>query len=359
MGCCLGSPRDNKDREVQREIEKDKAQEARVHKLLLLGAGGSGKSTFFKQLKQLHGDGYSARDKEGYRKQIYGQVIESMQILIRQCKLVTGELSDEEHEVDERTENLREGIKDDEIEQYKIDEQFAESCKYIQDLANGSAVMNEQLAGHVKLLWTKSTAIRKMFDHRNKICVPDSTQHFLDEIDIIARTNFDPATTDILLVRYRTTGMTEKEFKINGAIFKICDVGGQRSERKKWINFFDGVTAVLFVVSLACYDEVPFEDVSDLDANVELGNNMLESIKVFEETLAFSCFEKTGFILFFNKADLMREKIKQTPITSAFPNYKGPQEFQPAVDYIQNFFIRLNTNSERETLLSVSLIFFL
>ena len=32
------------------------------------------------------------------------------------------------------------------------------------------------------------------------------------------------------------------------------DVGGQRSERKKWIHCFEDVTAILFFVALSAYD---------------------------------------------------------------------------------------------------------
>lgn len=38
--------------------------------------------------------------------------------------------------------------------------------------------------------------------------------------------------------------------------FRLIDVGGQRTYRKKWIHYFDGVAAVLFVVSMAAYDQV-------------------------------------------------------------------------------------------------------
>jgi hypothetical protein len=40
----------------------------------------------------------------------------------------------------------------------------------------------------------------------------------------------------------------------------VVDVGGQRSERKKWIHCFDDVKAIVFVVSLAGYNQVLFED---------------------------------------------------------------------------------------------------
>ncbi|ETO36959.1 GTP-binding alpha subunit [Reticulomyxa filosa] len=242
MGACAS--RNETDIQVQKEIDHDKKSEARAHKLLLLGAGGSGKSTFFKQLKTIHGDGHSQREKEGFKRQIYGQVIENMQILIRQCKLVTKAGSDEtdsDSDNDERAENLRKVLSEEDIAEFKIDTEFDESCKYLLRLPNGSAAMDDTLAAHVKKLWTECAPIRSMFEHRNKICVPDSTGYFFNAIDRIGQGNYVPENGDILLVRYRTTGMTEKEFRIGDANFKIHDVGGQRNERKKWIHFFDGL----------------------------------------------------------------------------------------------------------------------
>jgi hypothetical protein len=40
----------------------------------------------------------------------------------------------------------------------------------------------------------------------------------------------------------------------------LIDVGGQRSERRKWIHCFENVNAVMFVASLAVYDQVLLED---------------------------------------------------------------------------------------------------
>lgn len=42
--------------------------------------------------------------------------------------------------------------------------------------------------------------------------------------------------------------------------FKMVDVGGQRSERKKWIHCFEGVTAIIFCVELSGYDLKLYED---------------------------------------------------------------------------------------------------
>ena len=41
---------------------------------------------------------------------------------------------------------------------------------------------------------------------------------------------------------------------------RLVDVGGQRSERRKWIQCFDDVKAVLFVAALSGYDMTLFED---------------------------------------------------------------------------------------------------
>lgn len=41
---------------------------------------------------------------------------------------------------------------------------------------------------------------------------------------------------------------------------RMFDVGGQRSERKKWIHCFEGVTCIIFCGALSAYDMVLVED---------------------------------------------------------------------------------------------------
>lgn len=43
-------------------------------------------------------------------------------------------------------------------------------------------------------------------------------------------------------------------------LFRLIDVGGQRTERRKWIHFFEDVTAVMFVASLSSFDQIMEED---------------------------------------------------------------------------------------------------
>ena len=40
----------------------------------------------------------------------------------------------------------------------------------------------------------------------------------------------------------------------------MFDVGGQRSERKKWIHCFENVTSIIFCVALSEYDQTLLEE---------------------------------------------------------------------------------------------------
>lgn len=51
---------------------------------------------------------------------------------------------------------------------------------------------------------------------------------------------------------------------------RMFDVGGQRSERKKWIHCFEGVTCIIFIAALSAYDMVLVEDDEVVSATPDL-----------------------------------------------------------------------------------------
>lgn len=59
---------------------------------------------------------------------------------------------------------------------------------------------------------------------------------YFDSISRIAAYDYSPSDQDILRSRVKTTGISETTFKIGELKYKLFDVGGQRSERKKWIH---------------------------------------------------------------------------------------------------------------------------
>jgi guanine nucleotide-binding protein subunit alpha len=89
---------------------------------------------------------------------------------------------------------------------------------------------------------------------------PTNSLSFFQNIDRLFQKDFLPTDQDILRTRLRTTGISETIFELGNLTYKMVDVGGQRSERKKWIHVFDNVQVVLFLVAISGYDHVLVED---------------------------------------------------------------------------------------------------
>lgn len=52
----------------------------------------------------------------------------------------------------------------------------------------------------------------------------------------ILNISYVPNWVDVMSVRVKTLGVTKQDFQVGNIIYTINDVGGQRSERKKWKN---------------------------------------------------------------------------------------------------------------------------
>lgn len=86
MECCLSEEAKEQKRinqEIEKQLKKDKSNARKELKLLLLGCGESGKSTFIKQMRIIHGSGYSDEDKKGFSKLIFQNVFMSIQSMIK------------------------------------------------------------------------------------------------------------------------------------------------------------------------------------------------------------------------------------------------------------------------------------
>lgn len=83
---------------------------------------------------------------------------------------------------------------------------------------------------------------------------------FFDDMERLFAPNYLPTDQDILRTRLRTTGISETIFELGNLTYRMFDVGGQRSERKKWIHCFDNVQVVLFLVAISGFDLALIED---------------------------------------------------------------------------------------------------
>ena len=172
--------------------------------------------------------------------------------------------------------------------------------------------------------------LQHCFSRSREYQLNDSAAYYLNALDRIASPHYVPTQQDVLRTRVKTTGIIETQFTFKGLYFKMFDVGGQRSERKKWIHCFEGVTAIIFCVALSGYDLVLAED--------EEMNRMMESMKLFDSICNNKWFVETSIILFLNKKDLFEDKIRHSPLTVCFPEYKGKEKLLvPFIAIMQPF----------------------
>lgn len=149
-----------------------------------------------------------------------------------------------------------------------------------------------------------------------------------------------PTDQDVLRSRVKTTGIAESTFLFGNLKYRIFDVGGQRSERKKWIHCFEDVTAIIFLVAISEYDQVLIED--------ETVNRMQEALTLFDSICNSRWFEKTSTILFLNKIDLFKQKLLTSPLNAYFPDYQGGDDYEQASHYLMQRFISLNSSPEKQ-----------
>lgn len=145
----------------------------------------------------------------------------------------------------------------------------------------------------------------------------------MNRVDEIRNTNYIPNNDDILQSRRRTSDIQKLEFQVKIPLksnqniqqtFCMFDVGGQRGERRKWIQVFDGVSAVVFLIDSSSFDAIDDEN----------GRNKLrETINLFYEVWTTRFLLNSNFVLLFNKQDILREKIARGhKIEDHFPEYK-------------------------------------
>jgi hypothetical protein len=103
-------------------------------------------------------------------------------------------------------------------------------------------------------------AVRRAVDQRASFQLDESCVHFFGDVDRICAPSYVPTDQDILRARMKTTGIIENNYSIEGVSFKFLDVGGQRSERRKWIRCFQDVTAIFFLTAVSEIDQTVAED---------------------------------------------------------------------------------------------------
>ncbi|XP_070776991.1 guanine nucleotide-binding protein subunit alpha-12a isoform X1 [Enoplosus armatus] len=302
-------------REIDAMLARERRAVRRLVKILLLGAGESGKSTFLKQMRIINGQEFDKKALLDFRDTIYENILKGMRVLVdARDKLGISWQS---------CENEKQGM----------------LVMSWEGRVGGSGLEPSEFQLYVmalSALWADA-GIQEAYARRSEFQLSESVKYFLDNLDRIGQLNFIPSKQDILFARKATKGIVEHDFIIKKIPFKMVDVGGQRSQRQKWFQCFDGITSILFMVSSSEYDQVLMED--------RRTNRLVESMNIFETIVNNKLFLNVSIILFLNKTDLLVEKIRTVDIRKNFPEYRGdPRRLEDVQAFLVQSFSRKRRN---------------
>eukprot|EP01084_Bolivina_argentea_P211052 359077_1 len=215
-------------------------------KVLLLGPGDSGRSTVFKQLQFEYDGCWSKEDALELKEHIYCQIISQMKCILK-------------HNVILHNDNK------------------LQTAINIVKAHENITILSGEVGNAIKYIWQNNLQTKDIFRiHTSNLKILHaSTEYFWNQIDRIMDSEYIPTHKDIINVAYRTTGVIDRKFEIYSHKLHVVDVGGQKSERKKWIPLFNyDVHTVVFMASLSCYDEMMYEDLNK--------NRMVDSLELFD-----------------------------------------------------------------------------
>ncbi|KAK4189283.1 guanine nucleotide binding protein, alpha subunit [Podospora australis] len=313
MGSCMStggeeSEQRKRSNKIDRDLEEDSKRLRRECKILLLGSGESGKSTIVKQMKIIHLKGYSPEELRNYRPTVFKNLLECAKSVANAMR------------------------------QFDIDPVLDENKRHLDFLLDYSLDTNPQtidpqVSVAIQSLWNDPSK-DSLMERQTEFYLMDSAEYFFEEAGRIALKEYVPNEMDVLRARTKTTGIYETRFKMGQLSIHMFDVGGQRSERKKWIHCFENVTSIIFCVALSEYDQVLLEESSQ--------NRMMESLLLFDSVVNSRWFMRTSIILFLNKVDIFKQKLGRSPLSNYFPDYSGGNDVNKAAKYLLWRFNQVN-----------------
>ncbi|KAI6230002.1 Guanine nucleotide-binding proteinalpha-17 subunit [Aphelenchoides fujianensis] len=322
--------------ELVRQKRRSRAIDRELHanshkftqKLLLLGPGESGKSTLIKQMQILHAEGFTDQELEERRSLVYSNTVRALAEICEAMPRLSIRFADPENQ-----DNAR-----------RLKKYVQGGCEF--------EPFSPEVFLMLKQLWADQ-GVREAFSRRSLFQCNDSALHFLNDLDRISAPNYLPSNEDIVHTRVPTTGIIKFDFAFNGIHFVIVDVGGQRSERRKWLHCFDDVNALIYVAAISEFDQRLRED--------DKTNRLTEALELFESVVNTPFFERSSVILFLNKKDLFEEKIRRVSLSVTFKNYKGGSfhrstrslvrsgglNYNDGISFIRRQFMKLYANESK------------
>ncbi|XP_041853559.1 guanine nucleotide-binding protein G(o) subunit alpha-like isoform X2 [Melanotaenia boesemani] len=321
MGMCLqqdvteeGKRAKLQNSKIEQDICEQAKAEKNVVKILMLE---SGKSTVIKQMKIIYSCGFSKQELISFKPAVLDNLLTSMKIVLQGMGMLRINLANKKNKV------------------------HARSILSCSQCVGEDQELLPFVARAFFALWADH-GVRTAAARGYEFELNDSALYFFENMVRIIGPNYVPTETDVLRVRVRTSGVIETQFQVDETIFRLYDVGGQRSERRKWLSCFDCIHAVLFIVALSSYDMTLLEDPQV--------NRLQESLELFSSICTNTVFQKTTLIVFMNKTDLFREKILHSGrhLRLYLSCYKGADgDVAAAAHYITAMFLAGNSRTSK------------
>ena len=290
---------------------------ADLSKILILGTSNSGKSTLYRQMQIINTAGFSEEERKAYKKIITDNVVDCILLLLNKWKNSQIPQNPEVADLILEFRDLSSGHR--------------------WDLSKGEETKLLQLS---QQLWDLQV-IKEIFEsHRSEMECPDSVTYLLNTINDVVEEDSLPSNQQILRSRLTTTGVRSLNFTYENTIVQIIDVGGQRSERRKWIHYFDDIEVLLFCVSVNEYDMTLREDPST--------SSMAESLEIFESVINSDWFKSKQVVVFLNKIDLFEEKLMNSNIEEYHPDFVGnPRSYDDVIGFIKKKYLDCDKQADR------------
>jgi len=278
-------------------------------KILLLGSGDSGKSTFLRQIKHINGVDTGLESEK----------LKFTAVIKNSC-----------------LKSFRDFLKMIEAKELKIPPKVQDKINFILNAEE----FDEETGQAIEKTWSNKK-MRSIYDKvETDMQIPSNSNYFWKMAQTIASEDYLPSKDDIIQSKIRTIGIQETNFVIEQTKFLMIDVGGQRSERRKWLHCFNNISAVIFLTASDEYD-------GKLLGEDNHTNRLQDSLGLFVKLSESSCFENVPFILFLNKIDLFDAKIKYKPFEDHFDDFieaverlglDGESKRDQSIGYLYNLF---------------------
>ena len=197
------------------DIEKRIAAQSRLElstiTMLLLGAGGSGKSTVLKQMEKIHNTGkYGTDDEKSHNN---GSIMATINEVHKNITMDIYDLCKQYYKLKQSDTGKQVQFESSDIENLAI--KIATTHDPIHQNK-----LTKEFANDIELLWNTKT-MKKVYDIRKKSHIMDNTPYFLDNVHQYADPNYIVTFEDYVRIRDQTTGFSIYDIFIYN-ILRFC-----------------------------------------------------------------------------------------------------------------------------------------